>query len=54
VIESVKSIVREFRSIDMGDMGFAGNNNLSLDMRESLGDDGNRYRLVVSVRDSCI
>jgi hypothetical protein len=54
VVESVKSIVREFRSIIFGDVGFTGNDDLSLDARESLGDNGDGCRLLVVARDSCI
>jgi hypothetical protein len=54
VVESVKSVFREFRSIDIGDAGFIGNYDLSLDVRESLGDNGDGHRLLVSARDGCV
>jgi hypothetical protein len=48
VVESVKSKVRESHSIgDFGAAGFAGNDDLSLDAMESLGDNGDGHRLLV-------
>jgi hypothetical protein len=41
-------------SIGIGDVDSASNDNLSLDARESLGDNGNGCRLLVSVLDGCI
>jgi hypothetical protein len=54
VVESVKSIVCKFHSINFSDMGFTGNHNLSLDVWESLGDNGDRHRLLVFAHDTCI
>jgi hypothetical protein len=54
MVKSVKSVVKEFCSIDISDVGFIGNDDLSLDMRESLGDNGDGYRLLVSTHDGCI
>jgi hypothetical protein len=53
VVDSVKSEVCKSRSIDFGNLGFAGNDDLSLDARESLGDNGDGRRLFVFAHDGC-
>jgi hypothetical protein len=47
VVDIVKSIVRIIHSIDFGDVVFAGNDDLSLDLRESFVDNGDGRRLLV-------
>jgi hypothetical protein len=54
VVESAKSICFELLSIFIVlDGGFTGNNDLPLNMREGLGDNGNGCRLLVFACDSC-
>jgi hypothetical protein len=52
MVESVKSIVCIFHSIDFGDLRSAGNDDYSLNVRESLGDNSSGYRLLVLACDS--
>jgi hypothetical protein len=52
MVESAKSVGLECRSIFViVDGGFAGNDDLSLNVRESLWDNGDRCRLLVFARD---
>jgi hypothetical protein len=44
--------VLEIFLIGIGDMGFTGDDDLSLDVRESLGDNGVRHRFLVFACDS--
>jgi hypothetical protein len=54
VVESAKSICFELFSIFVIlDGGFAGNDDLSLNAREGLGDNGDGRRLLVFARDGC-
>jgi hypothetical protein len=53
VVESAKSIVLKFLLIFIIlDGGFTGNDNLSLNVREGLGDNSDGYRLLVFIYDS--
>jgi hypothetical protein len=53
VVESVKSIVCEICSINFSDLSSAYNDDLSLNARESLGDNSDGCRLLGFVYDGC-
>jgi hypothetical protein len=52
-VDIVKSIVRVIHPIVLGNLGFASNDDFSLDAGEGIGDNGGRRRLLVFAGDGC-
>jgi hypothetical protein len=54
IVESVESVVYKCYSIGISNIDFTGNDNFSLNARESLGDNSNYHRLLIFVHNNYI